>query len=119
MATDDLTTVPFWCAADDEAIDRLMNRFDNPLLTRTDWDAIEDEIARARKEGATEAAATIEALRSELADMKETAMPFVALWATTYAAPDLPKGALYPQHYDLLANLGARMDDFTRWEDHP
>ena len=28
----------------------------------------------------------------------------------------LPRGHLHPEHYDILARAGARMDDFTRAE---
>lgn len=53
--------------------------------------------------------------RGRVAEWKEIAMPYIAVWATSYARErGLPDGHLYPDHYDNLAATGARMDDFTR-----
>ena len=40
---------------------------------------------------------------------------FLAVWAAKYGADFFGSGTkLHPTHYDRLAELGARMDDFTR-----
>ena len=42
---------------------------------------------------------------------------FCGPWAVTYAVEHgLPPGHLHPEHYDILARVGARMDDFKRAE---
>ena len=72
--------------------------------------------ARARRRGDRfEAAARIEALEAENADLKTSVVAFCAPWAVEYAkAHGLPDGHLAPTHYDILAKAGARMDSFTR-----
>ena len=62
-----------------------------------------------------EVADYIDALEAENADLKSTAIAYVAI-AAVEAARDwgLPKGHLLPHHYDLLAKHGARMVAFTR-----
>lgn len=40
---------------------------------------------------------------------------FVAVHADKWARErGFPEGHLHPKHYDLLKEMGARMDDFTR-----
>lgn len=57
----------------------------------------------------------IERLSAESADLKQAVIAFAAPWAVQYAKDfDLPAGSLHPEHYDLLAKCGARMDSFTR-----
>ena len=69
-------------------------------------DALADEIKR---------------LRAENDKLREIARSFVALWSITYAyGQDAPTWKhLIDEHYDLLAELGARMDDFVRWSHKP
>lgn len=56
-------------------------------------------------------------LRAEVAELKAQVIAFSAPWASRWAEMfGLPEGHLHPQHYDLLARCGARMDDFTRAE---
>lgn len=63
-------------------------------------------------------AAYITHLEDRLTATKEAAMPFVALWAAQYAAEHgLPDKHMFAGHYDLLADLGARMCDFVRHDD--
>lgn len=57
----------------------------------------------------------IERLEAENADLKLSVLAFAGPWADEWARRnDLPKGTLFPEHYDLLERCGARMDDFTR-----
>ena len=54
-------------------------------------------------------------LRAEIADLKTSVIAFCGPWAVQFAKErGLPKNHLYPTHYDILAQCGARMDDFTR-----
>ena len=60
--------------------------------------------------GRKEAAKEIERLR-------EIVVSFCAPWAVTYAKDaGLPNGHIYPTHYDILKECGARMVSFTRAE---
>jgi hypothetical protein len=58
-----------------------------------------------------------DALAAEVADLKISVIAFGATamhqWAQYHG---LPRGHLHPEHYDILARAGARMDDFTRAE---
>lgn len=66
--------------------------------------------------------ARIESLTAQVAVMgealerwKQNTTAFLAPRAVAYAEIlGLPDGHLHPAHYDLLAESGARMDDFTR-----
>lgn len=61
--------------------------------------------------------ATIESLRAELAEANLTLVAFAAPTMVQYAKDcGLPKNSLHPNHYDILAKAGARMDSFTRAE---
>jgi hypothetical protein len=63
------------------------------------------------------AAAWRDAQAAEIADLKTSVIAFGVLWGIKYAqANGLPCGHLHPEHYDILARAGARMDDFTRAE---
>jgi hypothetical protein len=54
-------------------------------------------------------------LAAENADLKISVIAFGAPWAVQWARDfGMPDGYLHPEHYDLLAKCGARMDDFTR-----
>jgi hypothetical protein len=47
--------------------------------------------------------------------LRAEVVTFGVLWAVPYAeSRGLPRGHLFPDHYDMLAKCGARMDDFTR-----
>jgi hypothetical protein len=72
------------------------------------------EGCREYARGLRAAAIELEAALEREARLREDTMPMVAIWAGQYAEGRLPPGHLYPAHYDLLASLGARMDDFTR-----
>lgn len=61
-----------WKPEDDEAIDRLLLRIDNTMMTRGDWDAIEEEIAKARQSAQTEADALRE--RVKVLEVENAAM---------------------------------------------
>lgn len=57
----------------------------------------------------------IERLEAENARLRQDVIAFAGPWAANYAREhDLPKGHLHPDHYDILANAGARMDSWTR-----
>jgi hypothetical protein len=63
------------------------------------------------------AALEIERLRAEVQDLRISVITFGAPYAASYAEErGLPRGHLWPEHYDILARAGARMDDFTRAE---
>jgi hypothetical protein len=63
-----------------------------------------------------EAAAEIERLQAENADLKMSVIAFCAPWAVSHAqASGLPDMHLHPTHYDILERSGARMDGFTRF----
>ncbi len=48
-------------------------------------------------------------------ELKGWVVAFGAMWCSKYAAEHgLPVGHLHPDHYDILADCGARMDDFVR-----
>jgi hypothetical protein len=60
---------------------------------------------------------TIAALRAEVDGLREELRAFLPVWAVTYAKfLGLPDSHLHPQHFDRMAELGCRMDDFTRAE---
>lgn len=64
-----------------------------------------------------DAKATIESLRDKLAEANLTLVAFAAPTMVQYAKDcGLPKNSLHPNHYDILAKAGARMDSFTRAE---
>lgn len=57
------------------------------------------------------------ALRRENADLKTSVIAFGAPYMVEFAKlMGLPRYHLYPNHYDILKDAGARMDDFTRTE---
>lgn len=63
-----------------------------------------------------DAAAEIERLREEVAELRTSVVAFGAPWAASYAHDHgAPSGALHHRHYDILAAAGARMVNFTRW----
>ena len=63
------------------------------------------------------AASLLFSLAEENERLRSCVVSFLAPWAVRYADDfGLPKGHLHASHYDLLAECGARMDDFTR---HP
>ena len=52
---------------------------------------------------------------AEIERLREIAATFIALHGVRYAETlGLPSGHLHPEHYDLLAETGGRMDAFTR-----
>ena len=57
-------------------------------------------------------------IEAEIADLKVSVVAFgapsVVQWARDMG---LPVKHLFPEHYDLLARCGARMDDFVRGEE--
>lgn len=54
-------------------------------------------------------------MRAENKDLKSSVIAFGGPWAVEYAKSfGLAEGELHPTHYDILANAGARMDDFRR-----
>lgn len=54
-------------------------------------------------------------LQAEIDDLKGWVIAFGAPWAVSYAHQyQLPGNALHPDHYDILARCGARMDSFSR-----
>lgn len=56
-------------------------------------------------------------LQAEIEDLKGWVIAFGAPWAVSYAQQyHLPGNSLHPDHYDILARCGARMDSFTRGE---
>lgn len=62
--------------------------------------------------------AEISRLQAENADLKISVITFGAPWIVELAKDHgLPKGHLFPHHYDILAKAGARMVDFTRAEE--
>jgi hypothetical protein len=85
-------------------MDDLVKRLREPCKAEHTYDPDKDE-----------AAARIEALEAENADLKTSVVAFGAPWAVEYArARGLPDGHLIAGHYDILAKAGARMDSFTR-----
>jgi len=54
-----------------------------------------------------------ERLKAEIADLKISAIPFLALWAAQYQKLYELDG-FHPAHYDLLEKCGARMAEFKR-----
>lgn len=76
------------------------------------WQFVPPDVARV----AEAAAAEIERLRAEVAELQTSVVAFGAPWAVKYAKEHgAPKRALHHRHYDILAAAGARMVDFTRW----
>jgi hypothetical protein len=69
---------------------------------------IEDKLDRIIAENA--------ALREEIATLKAWVLPFLAIHAVEQARLAGTPNVLRPSHYDMLAECGARMDDFTRGE---
>jgi len=64
----------------------------------------------------TEAAACIREMVESLEDARTNVRAFAAPWAVTFARErGYPDGALHFAHYDILANAGARMTEFTRY----
>jgi hypothetical protein len=61
------------------------------------------------------ALAALAEVEAEIADLRASVVAFgapsVVQWARDMGLPDKH---LHPEHYDLLARCGARMDDFTR-----
>lgn len=62
----------------------------------------------------------VEGMRAEdaatIADLKVSVIAIGAPWAVQYADMwRLPRKHLFPEHYDMLEQAGARMDDFVRW----
>lgn len=73
---------------------------------------------RDARDALTTAQAEAAALKAEVGRLREMALPFVAIWSVHYARDyGLPEGSIHAQHYDLLVELGARVDDYTRWEE--
>jgi len=68
-------------------------------------DNLDAEIAALRAEN--------ERLKAEIADLKISAIPFLALWAAQYQKLYELDG-FHPAHYDLLEKCGARMAEFKR-----
>lgn len=70
------------------------------------------ETAEAERDAAV---ADVERLREALVDANHSVVAFCAPWAVTYAREHgLADGFLFARHYDILAEAGARMTDFTR-----
>ena len=66
----------------------------------------------------TEANAEIARLTAALADANTSVIAFGSIWAVQYAKDHgFPDGHLAPNHYDILAKAGARMDGFSRAKD--
>jgi hypothetical protein len=62
-----------------------------------------------------ETLAYIQRLHAEIADLRCSVIAFGAPAMEEYARErGLPKGHLYPTHYDILERAGARMVSFTR-----
>lgn len=56
-----------------------------------------------------------DAAQAQVAELKQEAGMFLALWAVRHAEMQgLADGEIHPQHYDRMAELGCRMDAFTR-----
>lgn len=53
-------------------------------------------------------------IMSERVRWKDLFIPFAILHAAPYGKNYFGDGYLYPTHYDLLKEAGARMDDFKR-----
>lgn len=61
--------------------------------------------------------ADINAVIAERDALREEVKAYLGAWAGEYARRmGLPDGQLHPQHFDRLAELGCRMDSFTRAE---
>lgn len=74
-----------------------------------------DDLRAAIAEGAGDLA---ERCIAEIEDLRSSAIAFGGLWAAQYGRDcGWPDGHLHPTHYDILANAGARMVDFTRHEE--
>ena len=93
---------------------------EHDLTTAASRAAELEERHRAMLAVLAEKDAEIERLRAEIADLKISIIAFgcppMMEWAKMHA---LPKNALYADHYDILQRAGARMDDFTRWDEAP
>lgn len=69
----------------------------------SDWDTL------------AQAAAAIVALTAERDALRDDVKAFLPMWAVEYARRyGLPDSHLHPQHYDRMAEIGCRMDNFTR-----
>jgi hypothetical protein len=64
----------------------------------------------------SEAMSAVRAQAAEIASLKISVVAFLAPWAVNYAKDHSIDG-LHPVHYDMLAQCGARMDDFRRAAD--
>lgn len=63
-----------------------------------------------------EMSACIREMVESLEDARTNVRAFAAPWAVTFARErGYPDGALHFAHYDILAEAGARMTDFTRY----
>jgi len=63
--------------------------------------------------------AALAEVEAQIADLKVSVVAFGAPSMVERARDmGLPDKHLFPEHYDLLARCGARMDDFTRGEEH-
>jgi hypothetical protein len=61
--------------------------------------------------------ARISAFDAKNADLKETAIAFVAVWGAQWSKEHgLPDGHMAAHFYDMLAKWGARVEGFTRAE---
>ena len=61
------------------------------------------------------AQAKVARLTAENANLRQSVIAFGASYMVAYAKErGFPAGHLHPLHYDILADSGARMDDFTR-----
>ena len=70
------------------------------------------------KERAEKAEAENVRLRAEVVDLKSSVVAFCGPHAAKFARDfGLPPGHLHATHYDILERAGARLSDFTRWED--
>jgi hypothetical protein len=59
--------------------------------------------------------ARLEVAEADNADLKSSVVAFGVLWAPRYGYDHYGSAAvLHPDHYDLLARCGGRMDDFRR-----
>lgn len=58
---------------------------------------------------------TVARLAAENAELREEVKAYLAVWADEHARRGgLPEGHLHPAHYDRMAELGCRMEAFTR-----
>lgn len=67
------------------------------------------------REGAADRIEALAAVIAERDALRDEVKAYLGAWAGEYARrTGLPDGHLHPQHFDRMAELGCRMDSFTR-----